>query len=1126
MRRLTTSLAFATALCCSALGAPSAFATAPTISLTTFSSVTTSSVMLEAEINPQGAKTTYHFEYGPADCSASPCTSAPFPDGTIAKGAVAVRKAVEAKGLEAGTTYHFRVVAKNSEPTEGPDKTFTTYTPAPVFGPCSNDPLRIGAPSAALPDCRAYEQASPVDKNGLDASGSDPTVRASVNGDRISFAASNGVPGGQGAQEIPLYLASRGAGGWSTQGILPPESSGQKARILGWTPDFSDVFSRSQTFNENPTATFLARSSVDGSLTPIVPSTTAELTPSFAGASADGSKVFFEATGAQLTAKAAAGKNNLYVWDRATETISLVGALNEGDGEAPPGGSFAGPYDWVQGTTATSLANGGAQSAYYTQEEHAISTDGSRAYFTAGKTGELYLRENPTQPQSALDGGGNCTEPSLGCTIHVSASEKTNGKSPDGTDAAGARPAAFMAASADGSRAFFTSSEKLTNDATTGPEPPPAAIARAGIGGAPVEPSFLPAHATGVAVDGSHIYWADPEAGAIGRAELGGGNPEAEFIGGIGKPKDVAVDAEHIYWTNPGSGAAGEGTIGRAKLGAGGAEEIEAEFIKGADDPQGIAVDSSHIYWVNAGLKPEGFVARANLDGTAAEPEFIHFATGDVVVNASKIYFSRTNGTDGFIREANLDGSKSENLVTVTGAGGSPEGLALDGSHLYWTNPATSAIGRSSLTGASVEQSFITGAGHPQGLAVDAEHLYWAANQGAPPNPGNDLYRYDTATSPHKLTDLSVDHTVTDTDGAQVRGVLGVSKDGSDVYFVANGVLTNTPNAAGESAAAGNCQETIGPGTGTCNLYLSAEGAISFIVRLEEGGSEGTSDAANWTGAPLGFASAARFQKTARVSADGQTLLFRSQGQLSGYDNEGKPELYRYHVGAAGLTCVSCNPTGAPPVSALPNSILTPVLRTANPASTLSRSLSADGDRVFFESTDPLVGADTNSEGGCPIVGSDLQSFPACQDVYEWEADGAGSCRSEAQNGGCLYLLSSGKSPDPSFFADASPSGKDVFLLTRSQLVGQDQDQLVDVYDAREEGGLASQNEMQKTPCENEGCKPAATPPPGFQSPGSASLIGPANPEPSRHKKPHHKKKGQTKKQKHRKAKTTGRASR
>ena len=90
----------------------------------------------------------------------------------------------------------------------------------------------------------------------------------------------------------------------------------------------------------------------------------------------------------------------------------------------------------------------------------------------------------------------------------------------------------------------------------------------------------------------------------------------------------------------------------------------------------------------------------------------------------------------------------------------------------------------------------------------------------------------------------------------------------------------------------------------------------------------------------------------------------------------------------------------------------------------------ADGSRVFFESARSAGPTDTNGAEGCHTVGSPLQFYPACQDVYEWEARGTGLASSEAQNGGCLYLLSTGKSDEPLFFGDADESAYDAFIFT------------------------------------------------------------------------------------------------
>jgi hypothetical protein len=292
--------------------------------------------------------------------------------------------------------------------------------------------------------------------------------------------------------------------------------------------------------------------------------------------------------------------------------------------------------------------------------------------------------------------------------------------------------------------------------------------------------------------------------------------------------------------------------------------------------------------------------------------------------------------------------------------------------------------------------------------------------------------------------------------------------------------------------------------SGECNLYLWHEGdPIRFISPVDLGGGGG--DTANLAATP---GSSFAFQKPARVSADGQVLLFRSREKLSEYENEETPEFYRYDANTEELNCVSCNPTGAAPVGApTPGTITPPFLTPAAPAQVLSRNLADEGNRVFFETLDALVGTDVNGADGCPSVGSEQQRFRACQDVYEWEAPGTGSCSEDpasgfsASSGGCLYLLSSGRSSYPSFFGDASESGEDAFIFTREGLVGQDGDELLDVYDARELGGLASQSQPPPNTCDGlEACHGQTSTPPTGASPGSASFSGPANPKP-KHKK-------------------------
>ena len=287
---------------------------------------------------------------------------------------------------------------------------------------------------------------------------------------------------------------------------------------------------------------------------------------------------------------------------------------------------------------------------------------------------------------------------------------------------------------------------------------------------------------------------------------------------------------------------------------------------------------------------------------------------------------------------------------------------------------------------------------------------------------------------------------------------------------------------------------------------------MSFVAPLTSGNVAGEGGSRNWQSLWRGPRT-----KTSRVAADG-TLLFTSQGKLTSYDNQGVAELYRYHQGDPGPLCLSCNPTGAVPTGGPSLQPETPTpLEPIQFHSFLTRNISADGNRVFFQTPDKLIGSDGNGAGGCPALIIAGALVPACQDVYEWEAVGSGSCQHAEANGGCLYLLSTGTSSDPSFFGDASVSGDDAFIFTGQSLVPQDGDQVSDAYDVRVGGGLSSQHPQAVPACAGEGCRPPLSPPPAQPSPGSTAVNGPGNPKPH-HKKRHHKKKHHKKRHHHKKS--------
>jgi virginiamycin B lyase len=111
-------------------------------------------------------------------------------------------------------------------------------------------------------------------------------------------------------------------------------------------------------------------------------------------------------------------------------------------------------------------------------------------------------------------------------------------------------------------------------------------IGRADLDGQNVNQDFivltLQAGLYGLALDSNYIYWADISHNSIGRAELDGQNVNLTFITGCSLPRGVAVDRSHVYWANDGN------SIGQADLDG---QNVNQSFIPNCPSPFGIAVD-------------------------------------------------------------------------------------------------------------------------------------------------------------------------------------------------------------------------------------------------------------------------------------------------------------------------------------------------------------------------------------------------------------------------------------------------------------------------------------------------------------------------------------------------------
>lgn len=367
--------------------------------------------------------------------------------------------------------------------------------------------------------------------------------------------------------------------------------------------------------------------------------------------------------------------------------------------------------------------------------------------------------------------------------------------------------------------------------------------------------------------------------------------------------------------------------------------------------------------------------------------------------------------------------------------------------------------------------------------AESARTHFW----GASPDGARAIYSVEPSNEAEKqeLYEFDIETGASTLLASEVRGVMGVDEQASRVYFVS--------------------EESIqGQGTaGKPNLYLldatvTGVGRYKFIATVSrEDALFGIGE-----GKRLGMVQQWPIHRVARVSADGLHAVFSAYAPLTGYDNrdavsgERDFEVFVYDAlgdgGAGSLSCVSCNPTGQRPhgvdvnVEEEPFSNpnwsagLVPPNKTAFHE---LRAMSEDGTRVFFDSYDALLPADTNGK----------------EDVYEWEAPGSGpsgdrcmesSSSFSPANDGCLSLISSGESPSNSEFVDASPDGRDVFFKTAASLVSQDPG-LIDIYDAREGGGFAPPP-GQPSGCEGTACQ-NRVPASQALTPASSAFSGPGD---------------------------------
>jgi DNA-binding beta-propeller fold protein YncE len=437
----------------------------PVLSEAGVSQLTGDSALLSAQVNPHGASSTYTLEYGRCE-TAETCALAPYQvagEGSLGSEEDFSPHTVSAQvtGLTQSTTYHFRVRAQNAKgQSVGEEVIFTTQGTGGEL---------------VLPDDRMWELVSPPDKHGGTISGiSIGVIEAAARGGAISYMANAPIEErAQGSAGFGVQvLSGRGAGGWSSSVIASPNGRAT-GNGLGTTPEY-------RFFNEG-----LSEAIVQpfGLFDPEVSAEASEQTPylrTLAGCTSNCYRplvsakpgfanvpggthfgeellceeengkflttgtvcgpLFLGATGdlahAVLSSKAlltqGAPREELYEWSAGN--LQLISVLPESEGEElpVPAGEAKLGYEFGEPTGSA---------------RRAISNDGSRIFWSTrsgpGQTKALYMRDT-----------------ALGRTLQLDKAETACAEEGQ-CESGGGR---FQIASADGSRAFFTDTHKLTKD--------------------------------------------------------------------------------------------------------------------------------------------------------------------------------------------------------------------------------------------------------------------------------------------------------------------------------------------------------------------------------------------------------------------------------------------------------------------------------------------------------------------------------------------------------------------------------------------------------------------------------------------------------------------------------------
>lgn len=256
---------------------------------------------------------------------------------------------------------------------------------------------------------------------------------------------------------------------------------------------------------------------------------------------------------------------------------------------------------------------------------------------------------------------------------------------------------AMLGAACDSSPSAREASASTTGAGTT--------TSSVGAGGASASSST----SSGIATGGSSASSGGASTGgaSAGGAGAGGTSPNtAEVVASqLDWPVSLALDSTHVYWAES-SGA----VVRRAPL-AGGAS---IALATGPFTPWGVALDPQSVYIAELAGGSVLRVPKAGGPATTFVAMGSNYQLEHIVTDGTTAYWD-------YVNRSQIDAASLTTGAVVTLAAASPSALALDPKNVYWA--AYDGVWSVPKTGGSTNQVVATMA--PEVLAVDAASVYW-----------------------------------------------------------------------------------------------------------------------------------------------------------------------------------------------------------------------------------------------------------------------------------------------------------------------------------------------------------------------------------------------------------------